>query len=288
MPATSDERLFMAATVADALAALADRGHEGAPLAGGTWIMRAPIRREQQLPFYVGVGHIPELNAIEVADDHIRIGACVTHSRLTARLAATAPCNGLVTAAGSAANPAIRGMATVGGNLSTADFPAADLPPALLCLDAEVETATKAGGMQRLPLERFLEERRTLEPGILVTGVVIPRHEALTGHARLPLRKAGDYPVAIVSLAATPGRNGLIEDIKVAVGSVEATARRWPELERRLAGVALDPDTAAAAAEAELGAFTGRDGVEAPGWYRVQVLPTLVRRAAQAALGSRL
>ena len=73
----------------------------------------------------------------------------------------------------------------------------------------------------------------------------------------------------------------------MAVGSVEATARRWPELERRLAGLALDPDTAAAAAEAELGAFTGRDGVEAPGWYRVQVLPTLVRRAVHAALGSR-
>ncbi|MGB3833112.1 MAG: FAD binding domain-containing protein [Mesorhizobium sp.] len=283
MPAISNERLFMAGTVADALAALADRGSEGAPFAGGTWIMRAPIRREPQASFYVSVGRIQELNAIEVAEDRIRIGACVTHSRLVAQLAGVRSCSGLVTAAGSAANPAIRGMATIGGNLATWDFPAADLPPALLCLDAEVELDA-AGGGGRLPVERFLSTHRNLEPGTLVTGLVIPRRPVLTGHARLPLRKAGDYPVAIVSLAATLGQNGLVEDIRVAIGSVEPTARRWPRLENRLTGHPLDPEKARELAEAELDAFTGRDGVEAPAWYRVQVLPALVRRAAWAAL----
>ncbi|MDW6020162.1 FAD binding domain-containing protein [Mesorhizobium sp. BAC0120] len=286
MPATGDDRLFMAGTVADALAALAERGSEGAPFAGGTWIMRAPIRREAQAPFYVGVGRIPELNAIDVAADRIHIGASVTHARLAAQLAGVAPCHGLATAAGSAANPAIREMATVGGNLSTSDFSAADLPPALLCLDAEVELAT-TGGRENLPLERFLATRRDLDPGTLVTGVTILRRPVLTGHARLPLRKAGDYPVAIVSLAVQLNQNGVVEDGRVAVGSVESSARRWPGLERKLVGHPLDPRQAEALAEAELGAFTGRDGVEAPGWYRVQVLPALVRRAAQAALRSR-
>jgi carbon-monoxide dehydrogenase medium subunit len=65
---------------------------------------------------------------------------------------------------------------------------------------------------------------------------------------------------------------------------VESSARRWPGLERKLVGHPLDPQKAGAFAEAELGAFTGRDGVEAPGWYRVQVLPALVRRAVDAAL----
>ena len=283
MPAIDDENLFMAGTVADALAALAERGPEAAPFAGGTWIMRAPIRRESRAAFYVGLGRIPELNAIDVEADRIRIGACVTHGRLAAQLAEVEPCHGLVTAAGSAANPAIRGMATVGGNLSTWDFPAADLPPALLCLDAEVELAT-TGGRESLPLERFLATRRDLMPGTLLTGVTIPRRPVRTGHARLPLRKAGDYPVAIVSLAVLLGRNGLVEDARVAVGSVESSARRWLGLERTLVGHPLDPRQAGALAEAELGAFTGRDGVEAPGWYRVQVLPALVRRAVDAAL----
>ena len=286
MPAPGDERLFMAGTLAEALAALADRGSEGAALAGGTWIMRAPIRRESSAQFHVGIGRIPELNAIDVAADRIRIGACVTHSQLVAGLVGIASCNGLVTAAGSAANPAIRSMATVGGNLSACDFPAADLPPTLLCLDAEVEVGVNGGGMQRLPIERFLATRKNLEPGTLVTGITISRQPVLTGHARLPLRKAGDYPVAIVSISATIGRDGLVEDARIAVGSVESSARRWPQLEQRLKGLALDGHKAGTLAEAELGVFTGRDAVEAPGWYRVQVLPALVRRAVQAALSS--
>jgi aerobic carbon-monoxide dehydrogenase medium subunit len=100
----------------------------------------------------------------------------------------------------------------------------------------------------------------------------------------LPLRKAGDYPVAIVSMAVAIGPDGSVGDIRVAVGSVEASARRWPQLEEQLLGRPLDPARAYELAKACAGVFTGRESVEAPGWYRVQVLPTLVRRAAEAVL----
>jgi len=285
MTSPGDERLFMAGSVAEALAALADRGCEGAPFAGGTSIMRLPIWGAPQAAFYVGVGRIPELNAIDVGDDRIRIGACVTHSRLVAQLAGTAPCDGLVAAAGSAASPSIRGMATVGGNLCAWHFSAADLPPPLLCLDAEVELRSTAG-VERIAVERFLAIRQDMEPGTLVTAVIIPRRPFLTGNARLLMRTAGDNPVATVSLAAMLGQNGLVEDIRIAVGSVERSARRWPRLEQRLKGLALEARKAGELAETELDAFTGRDGIDAPGWYRVQVLPALVRRAAAAALHS--
>jgi carbon-monoxide dehydrogenase medium subunit len=275
------ERLYMATSVDDAVAALRDRGPEGAALAGATWIMRAPIRREALHPSYVGIGGIAELRAVEVTDDEIRIGACVTHARLVAALAGFGECAGLVAAAAGAANPAVRQMATVGGNLCAAGFPASDLAPALFCLDASIELCTP-GGKERVPLSRFLEMRGHLASGTLLTKVVIKRRPLRCAHMRLPLRKAGDYPVAIVSLAAVLAGNGLIEDIRVAVGSVEATAKRWPELEARLRGRKLDSDEAHELAEAESGAFHGRDGIEAPGWYRVQVLPSLVRRAAEA------
>jgi carbon-monoxide dehydrogenase medium subunit len=273
----------MVATVADAVAALAERGADGAAFAGGTWIMRAPIRGEALCAYYVGIGRIPELHAVDISDHNIRIGACVSHARLVGALAEVAECAGLKAAAGGAANPAIRQMATVGGNLSAWDFPASDLPPALLCLDATIELRTP-GGQERLPVDRFLDIRRGLAAGTLVTGVVIPRGTLRTGHARLPLRAAGDYPVAIVSVAAGLASDGSVEDIRIAVGSVEASARRWPELEARLRGRTLDPDTARDLAEAQLGTFAGRDSVEAPGWYRVQVLPALVRRAVAAAV----
>jgi carbon-monoxide dehydrogenase medium subunit len=247
--------------------------------------MRAPIRGEGHAASYVGIGRIPELHRVDITEHDIRIGACVTHARLIASLAAVDECNGLKAAAGEAANPAVRHMATVGGNVSACQFPASDLPPALLCLDTSIELRTPRG-TERLSLEHFLDIRARLEPGVLVTGVVIPRSRLRTGHARLPLRKAGDYPVAIVSVAAALGSDGSVEDIRIAVGSVEKSARRWPQLEEQLRGRPLDPRMARDLAETCAGTFTGRDSVEAPGWYRVQVLPALVRRALEAVVAA--
>ena len=68
----------------------------------------------------------------------------------------------------------------------------------------------------------------------------------------------------------------------VAIGSVEPVARRWEQLETSLVGHSLDPRRAAEQAERFCGDFLGREGVEAPGWYRVKVLPSLVRRAVLA------
>ncbi|WP_239025259.1 FAD binding domain-containing protein [Rhodoligotrophos defluvii] len=280
MSSQQAETIHMAASVDDALAALRDHGAQAAPLAGATWIMRAPIRGERLRPAYVGLGAIPELCAVEVADDEISIGACVTHARLAAALHGIRGCQGLVAAASGAANPAVRQMATVGGNLCTADFPASDLAPALLCLDASVELCT-AAGRDRVPIGRFLELRRDLEPATLLTKVTLKRRPLRCAHARLPLRRAGDYPVAIVSMAAASAGDGSIDDIRIAVGSVEATARRWPELEQRFRGRKLDAAEAEELAKAASRAFRGRDGIEAPGWYRVQVLPALVRRCAE-------
>jgi len=281
LAAASDEKLFMAGTVADAVAVLAERGADCAPFAGGTWIMRAPVRGEAHFTSYVGIGRIAELNTVDITDHDIRIGACVTHARLFASLEAVVQCNGLKAAAAQAANPAVRHMATLGGNLSVREFPASDLPPALLCLDAGIELRTPSGH-ERIPIDRFLNIRANLEPGALVTGVVIRRCPLRTGHARLPLRKGGHYPVAIVSVAVALGSDGSVEDIRVAVGSVEPSARRWPQLEERLLGRPLDPCTAHAFAESCANSFTGRDSIEAPGWYRVQILPALVRRAVEA------
>ena len=67
---------------------------------------------------------------------------------------------------------------------------------------------------------------------------------------------------------------------------MEPVARRWPELEERLQGQALDPDAAAQAAKGLLDGFQARDGVEVPGSYRLRVLPALVRRAVAAALAA--
>ncbi len=173
-------------------------------------------------------------------------------------------------------------MATIGGNLSTSGFAAADCVPALLCLDAEVDVSSR-GDRERIGLERFLKIRPTLEPGRLLTRIILPRRDRKTAHARLPLRKSGDYPAAIVSLAVSLDAAARVQTARIAVGSVEPVARRWERLEAALVGRPLDPPQAAQAAAELADEFTGRDSVDMPAWYRVSVVPSLVRRAALAA-----
>ncbi|MDA9506978.1 FAD-binding molybdopterin dehydrogenase [Bradyrhizobium sp. CCBAU 11386] len=277
--------IYVAPSLAAALDALNDYGPAGAPFAGGTWIMRSPIRHEPLREHYVAIGKISELRAVQIGSDAVEIGAAVTHAALATALAGLPEFDVLATAAGSAANPAIRTMATIGGNLSTPNFAAADCVPALLCLDAEVEVSSR-GDRERMSLNDFLKARPTLAPGRLLTRIVVPRSRRTTAHARLPLRRSGDYPVAIVSFSAELDALNRVERVRVAVGSVEPVARRWERLEAALLGRALEPTQAANIAAELAGEFTGRDSVEAPAWYRVNVLPSLVRRATAAALGS--
>ncbi|MGX1309136.1 carbon-monoxide dehydrogenase medium subunit [Amorphus suaedae] len=281
MPALEDVRLHVATSLDDAVAVLAANGGDAVPMAGATWIMRAPLRAEALHPLYVALGRVADLRGVAVGEAEIAIGACVTHAELAAALAPLADCRGLAKAAGASANPAVRSVATVGGNLASADFAAADLVPALLAADAAVEIAGPSG-RERMPLARYLEARAGLEAGRIVAKVIVPRAERRSAHARLPLRVAGDYPVAIVSLSVALGADGTIADARVAVGSVEPVARRWGALEAALAGQPLDAEAAGRLAAGCTDGFEGRDGVEASGAYRVRVLPALVRRAVAA------
>jgi carbon-monoxide dehydrogenase medium subunit len=275
----AETRLYIAPTLDDAVAALAERGRDGAPLAGATGIMRAPLREERHDLSYVAISKIASLRELSVGEREVSIGACVTHAEIARELTSVPDCRALALAAGNAANPAIRQVATIGGNLCAANFAAADLVPALLCLDAEIELHG-LGGAEQIPLSSFLEIRTSLAPGRLVRRVIVRRTPRRSVHVRLPLRKAGDYPVAIFSLAVTLDAAGVVANASAAVGSVEAAARRWHELEAELIGHPLDPAHAAEKAEHHCATLRARDGVEAPGWYRLKVLPNLVRKAA--------
>lgn len=271
----STRSVLMPASVAEAVAAV-EKG--ATAMAGATWIMRAAIRDETLASSYVAVSGLVELRAIEITDVNISIGAVVTHVSLCAALKGVAGCAGLVQAAGGAANPAIREVATVGGNLCASSFAASDLAPALIALGAQVEIR-RASGVERLPIEAYLAARAGSPANWLLTRVILRRPSRLSAHVRLPLRKAGDYPVAIVSASLEPLSDGTVASVRIAVGSVEPVARRWSALEDALEGRPLDPEAAAEAARERIDDFQGRDGVEAPGWYRTQVLPKLVRDA---------
>ncbi|AFL51063.1 carbon-monoxide dehydrogenase medium subunit [Sinorhizobium fredii] len=273
MPGIAEQRLILAETIEQAREAL----RQGrAVLAGGTWLMRAPVRGQVMPERLVSVGRIAALNRVGAEAEEYVIGAAVTHVALVEALRNVQQLAGLVAAAVSSANPAVRRVATLGGNLCCVDFAASDFAPALLACGAHVELET-AQGAATLPMSEFLARRAELLSQALLTGVRVPRSVERSAHQRLPMRKAGDYPVAIVSMAICDG------ELRIAVGSVEPVARRWTALEQALHGQKLTPELAAELA-ATLNDFRGRDGIEAVGWYRREVLPALVRRCTAALL----
>jgi carbon-monoxide dehydrogenase medium subunit len=264
-------------SIEDAAAALVGTGEYSARLlAGGTWVMRAPIRSEGLARRYVAIGRIEALRALEADNQEARIGACATHAEIAEFLRAFPEFEGLRAAAGNSANPAVRNMATIGGNICTASFAASDFTSALLSLDAFVDLATTEGE-ERVSFAEFLSTRAA--PGVFVVRVVVRRSSWRSTHVRLPLRKAGDYPVAIVSVSAHIDPDGMVREARIAVGSVEQVAKRWTSLEQAVVGARLQTQTLTRLAAELSGDFTARESVEAPGWYRVKVLPSLVGRA---------
>lgn len=258
--------------------ALHDLAVSGAvPVAGATWVMRAGLRHETRPTAYVVLSGIEGFERVEVTDDAVSIGPLATHDALMRELPPTPDLRGLRRASGGAANPGVRRIATIGGNICTSAFAASDFAPALLSLDAMVEIRTRAG-IETLPIATFLESRKTRERPWLLTRITVPRTTRLSAHERLPMRKAGDYPCAIASVSLSIDDAGRLGDMRISVGAVEAAPRRWHTLEQALDGQPADAATAEAAARDLITDFTGRDAVDAPGWYRLSVLPVLVRR----------
>lgn len=276
-PGTTPAIVFPS-SVDDALMLLEAYPGEASILAGGTWLMRAGGRGEALPGLLVSLSRIEGFGGIAQRADGWTIGPMVTHEALARRFASEGALRALGQAAGNSANPGVRRIATLGGNIATGDFAAADLVPALVALDASITVATR-DGTASIPVCDFLDERMSRPAPGIVTGIDVEDDGWLGAHARLTMRRAGEYPVAIASVAARLSGDRKIEAVRIAVGSVERTARRWWELENELVGRTLDLADIEAAAAAGFAAFAPRDGVDAPSWYRLDVLPHLVGMA---------
>lgn len=250
------------------------------PLAGATWVMRSPLAA----PGYAALSGLSELRgirggAVNDSGGSWVVGAMTTHAELVG-WAAPPALAALRTAAAESAFPQVRNVATVGGNISAADFAEADLVPALLALAARVRQVR----LDREETVGLAEHLATRPAGILVVAVELDAPADLrSGFARLTVRGGGEYAVASVALAVQRDCRGSVTAARVVVGSVEAVARRCPHAEAALVGAPLTAESARAAGADAAAEVTPRDGHDAPGWYRTAVLPALFERAAARA-----
>lgn len=271
-------QLLRPRSVGEAVAELARLGDDGAPLAGATWIMRAPLRGEPLQSQYVALAGIDELRGSEVGDPTV-IGALATHTEIAMLTSGAGPLGALAEAARRSAFPAVRNVATIGGNICARDFPEADLVPALLAAEAELELASSEGA-RVLGLAEYLAAGAARPRGELVCRVRVPAPAGRRSwYERLTVRAGGEYAVASVAVSVDVDAGGRAIAARVAVGSVAETPCRSSAAEAVLVGGRLDEASGEEAGRAAAAEIEGRDGLGAPAEYRLAVLPSLVRRA---------
>jgi 4-hydroxybenzoyl-CoA reductase subunit beta len=139
-----------------------------------------------------------------------------------------------------------------GGKKCWAAF-SSDTPPALLCLNAEIEIAGPKG-LRRVALKDFYtgvgDMRMRLENDELLTRVFLPESMAGYKGAYMKLRVRGsiDYPLAGVAVALKKP-NGVIEDARIALTAVNPAPVLIPQASGALIGKRMDEHAASAVAE---------------------------------------
>lgn len=263
---------------AEAAETLAKLGSDARLIAGGTWLMRSGTRGEPMPRVLVSLGKVEGADAISRTHSGWSIGPMATHQQIEAHFTASGKLPALAVAAGRSANPGVRRLATVGGNLASRDFAPADLLTALIALDATVGIVDE-GSVSNQSLVEFAAARSKASSPRVIAAIDVPEDGFLNAHARQTLRQAGEYPVAIVSVAAHMTTDRVIGDVRIAVGAVEPVPRRWHDLENELKGQRISLEEIGNVARRHLADFDAREGADAPSWYRLDVLPHLLRRA---------
>jgi aerobic carbon-monoxide dehydrogenase medium subunit len=271
-------------TVPEALAALAETGHDGKVLAGGQSLVPLLNMRLAAPAHLVDVNWLAELDEVAVDDQAVRVGAIARHARVEADPAAAEAVPLLRQAIGDIAHATIRNRGTVVGSLVHAD-PAAELPAVLVLLGGSMELASAGDGTRRVDAADFFlgPLESAVRPGELATAAVFPRPPAGTGSAWVELaRRAGDYALCGVGVLVTLDQGLRIGSAKAALISVGPVPVPV-DLTDALGGQPRDAADWAAAGRLAAAAVDPEDDIHASAAYRRHLAGVLTARAARAA-----
>jgi aerobic carbon-monoxide dehydrogenase medium subunit len=265
----------------DEALALLGRNTGARVLAGGHDLLTEMKLRRAMPPFVVDLRNIRDLHGITHSASGTTIGALTTCSELVADSAIRASGLVLVEAAESIGDVQVRNCATIGGNLAFGD-PAADLPAALLVLDATIQVAGPRG-RRTIPADQFFVNsfKTALEPGEIITAVEIPAAPAGTGSAYEKFRNpANGYPICAVAARVVRAPNGVFFNVcRLAITGASAHPVRLRNVETAIEGKAQLPETIAAACAKAADSLSPVTDLYASGEYRGHLAAVLTERA---------
>lgn len=237
-----------AESIDDALSALATSPRDSRIIAGGTdLILELERRTRQGIKNLIDITRIPGLRTInQGSDGNIHLGPLVTHNDCATSPIIRKYALPLAQAAWSVGSPQIRNRGTIAGNLITAS-PANDTITPLIALDSRLVLQSKARGKHEVRLHDFYAgvRRTILEPDEMVVEIIIP--PLLEGEKGLffkqALRQAQAISVVNIAIVLKLTTEGVLEKVRITLGSVAPTIIRALEAEAFLIGKKLTEGT---------------------------------------------
>lgn len=286
MPAPGEDAVIPGAfayhrpkTVKDAVAMLSELGPDARPLAGGHSLIPMMKLRLSSPAHLVDLRAIGELKGIRAEGAEVVIGAMTTQHELVTDAALAARLPILRETALVIADPQVRYVGTIGGNVANGD-PGNDMPALMLCLGAVYQVAGRKGE-RRIAAREFYEGAymTALEPGEMVTAIRIPVPPSGHGAAYEKLkRKVGDYATAAAAVVLTMS-GGRVATCSIGLTNLAETPLWAQDAAKAVVGTTIDAAAvkkAAAAAEAIASPASDNRG---PAEYRKKMAGVMVARA---------
>jgi len=256
-------------------------------MAGGTDLI---LQMKQQLvhpSLVVDIKQIPELNRLDWNEQEgLHIGASVPLRDFLAYTGLPRGFDLLHQACSLIGSTQIRNRGTMGGNISNA-APSADSAPPLLCLDAELEVASRKS-RRTIKMEDFFKGpgETALAQNELLVEIEVPTPTAQSAGCYLRHTTRDEMDIAIVGVASflkLSGQGGQLQSARIALGAVAPTPVRAYDAEDILHGETLTGETIEKAAEQASETADPVSDVRGSADYRREIVKVLVRRTLMKA-----
>jgi CO/xanthine dehydrogenase FAD-binding subunit len=272
-----DYQLATPPSLAAALSMLSAELGKWKAFAGGTDLM--VLLEAGKLPHrnYLNIWQLDELRGIEVNDEVVDLGALTTYTEVQANATLQNEFPMLCRAASETGGLAIQNRGTLGGNIVNGS-PAADSPPALLAYDAQIALTSKKG-TRWIDYKSFHSgyKEMALQPDELLTRIRLPRSTAKGTHY---YRKVGTRRAQAISKICMAAfglvEDGVIRDLRIAVGSVAPIPLRCFKTEEVLRGQELNNEIGESAREVLIAEITPIDDIRSSAAYRSRVSANLL------------
>jgi len=273
-----------AKTIPEAIAMLQQHGDDAKILSGGQSLIPMMKLRIARPGWLIDINSVSGLNYIKEEGGFLKIGGLVREADIESSDLIRMKYPIIHDTAGVIADPQVRNLATMAGNLAHGD-PANDHPATMLALSAQI-VATGPKGERVIPVEEFFLSIFTtaLKHEEILTEIRIPVPPPKSGGAYVKLeRKVGDFATAAVAAQVTLDASGTCQKAGIGLTNAGPKPVKAKKAEDFLRGKKLDAANIAQAAQLAADDSQPSADLRGPVDYKIGMIKELTQRALRRA-----